>query len=167
MPQIAKLDDAELDELERLIEVPERRSLCLGDRRRRPSPARYDTAAVRRRLKSRFQSRRGATSDDAREDRRRDRRRNVWRPAGRCCSPASPTAPKGWCSPIWRARSRRGRGRAGDQPCGDLPRRPAHGGAGARAGILRARHRGAGVPGLGLPALRPGVAACAASWRSA
>ena len=43
---------------------------------------------------------------------------------------------------------------------GDLPRRPAHGGAGARAGVLRARHRGAGIPGLGLPALRPGVAAC-------
>ena len=43
---------------------------------------------------------------------------------------------------------------------GDLPRRPAHGGAGARARVLRARHRGAGVPGLGLPALRPRVAAC-------
>ena len=31
--------------------------------------------------------------------------------------------------------------RAGDQRAGDLPRRPAHGGAGARAVVLRARHR--------------------------
>ena len=56
----------------------------------------------------------------------------------------------------------RGRGaaeRAGDQRAGDLPRRPAHGGAGARARVLRARHRGAAVPGLGLPALRPRLAA--------
>ena len=30
----------------------------------------------------------------------------------------------------------------------------------ARAGLLRPRHRGAGIPGLGLPALRPRVAQC-------
>ena len=57
--------------------------------------------------------------------------------------------------------------RAGDQRAGDLPRRAAHGGAGARAVVLRARHRGAAIPGLGLPALRPRVAACRRSWRSA
>ena len=50
---------------------------------------------------------------------------------------------------------------AGDERAGDLPRRAADGGAGARAVVLRARHRGAAIPGLGLPALRPGVAA----WR--
>ena len=50
---------------------------------------------------------------------------------------------------------------AGGQPRRGLPRRPAHAATGPRAGILRARFAGAAVSGLGLPALRPGVAA----WR--
>ena len=58
-----------------------------------------------------------------------------------------------------RACRRRPQERAGDERAGGLPRRPAHGGAGALARVLRARHRGAAVPGLGLPALRPRVAA--------
>ena len=56
---------------------------------------------------------------------------------------------------------------AGDQPRGDLPRRHAHGDAVARARLLRAGHRDDRIPGLGLPALRPGVAACRTWWRSA
>ena len=60
-----------------------------------------------------------------------------------------------------RPRGRRAHQPAGDERAGDLPRRAADGGAGPRAVVLRARHRGAAIPGLGLPALRPGVAA----WR--
>ena len=62
-----------------------------------------------------------------------------------------------------RRRSRafdRGRGvAAGHQHGGGLPRRAAHGDAVARARLLRPRHRGAGISGLGLPAIRPRLAA--------
>ena len=49
---------------------------------------------------------------------------------------------------------------ARDQRAGDLPRRAAHGAACARARVLRARDRDQRVSRLGLPALRPRVAAC-------
>ena len=58
------------------------------------------------------------------------------------------------------ARGRRARERAGDQPGRDLPRRAAHGAACPRACVLRARDRDHRISGLGLPALRPRVAAC-------
>ena len=60
-----------------------------------------------------------------------------------------------------RARDRGAAEAAGGQPRRGLPRRPAHAATGPGAGILRARSAGAAVSGLGLPALRPGVAA----WR--
>ena len=60
-----------------------------------------------------------------------------------------------------RARGRGATEAAGGQPRGGLPRRPAHAATGAGAGILRTRSAGDAVSGLGLPALRPGVAA----WR--
>ena len=92
--------------------------------------------------------------------------------AGAIAGPTSRARP---AAPSFRCRRRRrracprrsrarGRGRPGrprDQPRRDLPRRLAHGDAGALARVFRPRHRGAGISGLGLPALRPGFAA----WR--
>ncbi len=63
----------------------------------------------------------------------------------------------GHCRPRPRRCGRRQAAR--DQRRGDLPRRPAHGDAVARARLLRAGHRSVGVSGLGLSALRPGLAA--------
>ena len=92
--------------------------------------------------------------------RRRGRRRNVWRRAARCFSSGVADGAEGLVlADLARAVA------AGDAApaislaviCRDGT---AHGGAGAVAGLLRPRHRGAGIPGLGLPALRPRVAAC-------
>ena len=94
---IDKFDDAGLDDFERLIEVPnaELYAWVVGAR-----PCRRTTIPRCSPQLSRFhRSRaRGAVMSQVKTPARR--RRSGWRPAGRCCCPALPTAPKGLCSPI-------------------------------------------------------------------
>ncbi len=151
---VAELDDDELAEFERLIEVPDRDLLAwITGEEAVPAAPRHAAVPPAARLQpaacghehdahARSSSRRApGARPPAHAGRRRRRRR---RPGRRRSRP----------------RGRGARRRARDQPAGDLPRRAAHGRARARARLLRARPRGAGVPGLGLPALRPRLAAC-------
>ena len=78
----------------------------------------------------------------------RDRRTK----AGRWIWPACRRAPTRWCWPSSPDDRRAG------HPA-RRARRPAAGAAAGRPPLLRARARGAGIPGLGLPAIRPAVAA--------
>ena len=148
---IEGLSDAELDEYEHLLDCPIEPICWPGSPALRDVPAEHDTAMFRR-VRD-FHPARALT-------RWRNLPPNCLRPTAADAGAASPTAPKGWSSPISPARSRRAPNAPATSAARDLPRRAAHGGAGARAVVLRARHRGAAIPGLGLPALRPRVAAC-------
>ena len=58
-------------------------------------------------------------------------------------------------------------GRAGDQPCGRVPRRPAHGGVVARAFLLRARPRRSWNSRPGIACLTTACRRMPPCWRSA
>ena len=155
---IGTLDDAALDDFERLIEAPNA-DLYAWVVGAKDVPQKYDTAVLR--AAHHFPSpRRGeAVTAQAR-----------WQ--ARSPSPAQRLAPG---RPLLLAGVADGaeglvvadlarsiaaaRGAAGDQHGGGLPRRLAHGHACPRARLLRAGHRGSGIPGLGLFALRSGLAA--------
>ena len=77
MRRSTELNDAELDEFERLIEVPDRDLLAWVTGERSRSRRSYDTPLFRR--VARFHAHRGeAVTADW-----RDPRPNCWRPAGR------------------------------------------------------------------------------------
>ena len=151
--EIASLTEQELAQLERLIEVPGPRPLCRLDRRNgrcRPNmPTPFSSAS--RPQESWITAHEGAGP--------------IARTAPRCRPPADLCQCGRGCRGARGLGPRaRGRGAAeavGGQPRRGLPRWPAHAATGTGAGILRARSAGDAVPGLGLSAIRSGVAA----WR--
>ena len=111
---IASFDDAGLDDFERLIEAPNAALYAWvtgAEAVRRRVRHRRAGRASRRSMRAANETRAGDKPEHGRANQGAIAGGSGWRPAGRCFSPASPTAPKGWCWPISPARSRRARTR--------------------------------------------------------
>ena len=145
--QIAGWSEAELDDYERLLEIPDQPFFAWVSGAE-PVPAEYDTPMFRR-LRAFNNSGEGTAGELSRRIAARGRAADARPGGGRRRRPGAGRS---------RARDRRQERCAGHLALRRLPRRPAHGAIGAGARLLRPRHLDHGIPGLGLPALRPGVA---------
>ena len=152
---MASLTEAELDEFERCSRCRISDLLAWVTGECESAAANYDTALFRR-LRDFHRKR----EDVSEADGEISRRTAEARAAARRWRSVADGAEGLVLADLARAIAARARC-AGDLSLAvHLPRRPAPGGAGARAGLLRARHRDHGIPGLGLPALRPRLAEC-------
>ena len=153
---IGTLDEPSLDDFERLIEVPNSDLYAwVSGETRHPGELRHRRAAAAQDLSRARQG--GAVTAPTKLQAQSPAATAKTRPAADACRHCRRRRRLGHRRPG--PRHCGGRFAAGHQHGGDLPRRPAPGDAVARARLLRPRHRDLGIPGLGLPALRPGVAA--------